>query len=73
MLHMRGFLIRVERMLTDLKKYSEVAFENSRLVETVIRNIVPPTYLNNNQLIDELSVLNDTQKLAVKSALSVSL
>ena len=68
-----GQLNRIERMTSDLKKYSEFAFENSRLVECVIKNIAPPIDCKPVPHIqEEFVALDADQQKAMEMALSVS-
>lgn len=71
-MHMRGEIKRIERMTSDLKKYSEIAFENSRLVECVIKNIAPPIDCRPAPHIqNEFVALDEDQQKAIEMGLSV--
>lgn len=60
-------------MLVELKRYAEVAFENSRLVDAVIRNAIPATHLEPGAVPDKKGGgLNETQQRAIELALAVS-
>ena len=70
---MTGRLIRIERMLSELKRYTEIPFENSQLVDCVVKSRVPATYLSKQpKNIGDIGRLNDTQRLAISMAMEVN-
>jgi len=73
MLHMKGNLIRVEKMLAELKKYGETLFENSRLVDVIVKDKVPATHYAPKKSNSKYStLLNEVQREAINKAVSVT-